>query len=159
MADDFPHARGAFRQVERVHCQARQIRGLAAVLAASQTSPTLRPMRRRLLASAVGDAAWLRRAPPAYAAPWAALVEAGIASVRGERALAEAALVEAIQKLDVVSDRLTAAAARMRLGSLRGADGVALVESGMAFMREQEVADPVRMAATLVPGIGPNSAG
>jgi tRNA A-37 threonylcarbamoyl transferase component Bud32 len=159
IAEDFPRARRAFRQVERVHCQARQIRGSAAVLAAAQTSPTLRSTRKRLVASAAADAAWLRRASPAYAAPWAALVEAGIAGVKGDRTLAETALAEAIPKLDAVSDRLTAAAARMQLGSLRGAEGFALVESGMAFMREQEVADPVRMAAALVPGIGPNNAG
>jgi hypothetical protein len=35
---------------------------------------------------------------------------------------------------------------------LRGAEGLALVESGLAFMREQEVADPSRMAAAPVPG-------
>ena len=109
-------------------------------------------VKRRLLASAERDAAWLRRAPPAYAAPWAALVEAGIAGVKGDRTRAEAALAEAIAGLDAVSDRLTAAAARMRLGALRGAEGLALVESGLAFMREQEVADPARMAAALVPG-------
>ena len=153
LEEDFPRARRASRfSVEIRHCGSRQLRGRAAVLAAAVASPMMVSERRRMLASAERDARWLRRAPPAYAAPWAALLEAGVAGVKGHRARAAAALEEAIEGLDAVSDRLTAAAARMQLGGLRGAEGRALVESGAAFMREQEIADPMRMAAALVPG-------
>jgi tetratricopeptide (TPR) repeat protein len=154
LVEDFPRARRAFRlNVEIRHCGLRQLRGRAAVLAAAQAGPGERSEKKRLLASAVADAKWLRRAPAAYAKPWAALVEAGIAGVRGEHERAIASLLEAISGLDTVSDRLTAAAARMRLGRLLGEPGQALFESGAAFMREQEVADPLRMAAALVPGV------
>ncbi len=156
VAEDFPRARRAFRlNVEIRHCGSRQLRGRAAVLAAAQTSPTMGSARRRLLSSAELDARWLRRAHPAYAASWGALLEAGIAGVKGEHTRAMTALEEAIRGLDAVSDRLTAAAARMRLGALRGAEGQALVDLGVAFMREQDVADPARMAAALVPGVDP----
>jgi tetratricopeptide (TPR) repeat protein len=154
LVEDFPRARRALRfDVEIRHCGSRQLRGRAAVLAAAQTAPADRSERRRLLASAEADARWLRRAPPAYAKPWAALVEAGIAGVRGDRERAMASLQEAISGLDAVSDRLTAAAARVRLGQVLGAPGRALFEAGAAFMRGQEVADPLRMAAALVPGV------
>ena len=64
-----------------------------------------------------------------------------------------AALEKAIEGLDAAEDRLTAAAARMRLGTLGGAQGRELLEAGEAFMRTQEVADSARMAAALVPGV------
>ncbi len=155
LADHFPRARRAGQlNVEIMHCSARELRGRAAILAAAQTGPAMQRAKKSLLASAERDARWLRGQPPAYARPFAALLEAGVVGVRGDRSLAVSALEDAIRGLDAVPVRLTAAAARMRLGALRGAEGVALVESGMAFMREQGIVDPVRMAAFLVPGIG-----
>jgi serine/threonine protein kinase len=151
---DFPRARRAYRfYVEINRCFTYHLRGRAAVLAAAQTDPSARAERRRLLASAARDAQLLRRAPPVYASPWGALVDAGIADVKGQRSRAMSALEEAIVGLDAAEDRLTAAAARMRLGEMRGEEGRAVFEMGEAFMREQEVAEPSRMAAALVPGI------
>jgi hypothetical protein len=102
------------------------------------------------------DARWLRRAPPDYAHAWGAVADAGIWAVRGDRERAAAALEEAIAGLEAAHDRFAAACARMRLGVLLGSvddKGRMLIEVGEAFMREQGVVDPRRIAAALVPGI------
>jgi hypothetical protein len=109
-----------------------------------------------LLGVALRDARWLRSAPPDYAKPWAAIVEAGVCSVQGNRAGTVAALERAIEGLDRAHDRFAAACARMRLGVLLGtADeaGRAMLEAGEAFMCAHGVADPHRLAASVVPGI------
>ena len=155
VARDFPRAWRARRfVVERVHVVARERRARCAILAAAQET---RPSERaRLLRVALRDARWLRSAPPDYAKPWAAVVEAGVCSVQGNRAGAVAALERAIEGLDRAHDRFAAACARIRLGVLLGtADetGRALLEAGEAFMRAQGVKDPHRLAAGVVPGI------
>jgi hypothetical protein len=48
--------------------------------------------------------------------------------------------------------RLYAAAARRRLGRLRGAAGKGLADEAEAWMRTQKVASPARMTALLAPG-------
>jgi hypothetical protein len=157
VARDFPRARRARRFiVERVHVVARERRARCAILAASQE--TLHRERARLLGVALRDGQWLRSAPPDYAKPWAAIVEAGVCSVQGNRVGTVAALERAIEGLDRVHDRFAAACARMRLGALLGtADatgrGREILEAGEAFMRAQGVADPHRLAACVVPGI------
>jgi hypothetical protein len=155
VAQDFPRARRARRFIqERVHVVARERRARCAILAASQE--TRANERARLVGVALGDARWLRSAPPDYAKPWAAAVEAGVCSVQGNRAGTVAALKRAIEGFDGAHDRFAAACARMRLGVLLGtADdaGRALLEAGEAFMREQGVKDPHRLAASVVPGI------
>ena len=160
VAADFTRARRALKfTMEKVHVSARQLRSRAATLAAAQER---RPKQRaRLLAWAERDARWLRRAPPDDAKGWAALVEAGISGVRGDRARAVASLEDAIARFDAKPDRFASACARMRLGALLGDGddrGRALLEEGQAFMRQQGVADPHRMAAALVPGVVPRAA-
>jgi hypothetical protein len=155
VARDFPRAWRARRfVVERVHVVARERRARCAILAASQE--TRHTERARLLRVALRDARWLRSAPPDYAKPWAAIVEAGVCSVQGNRAGTVAALERAIEGHDAAHDRFAAACARMRLGVLLGpADdtGRAILEAGEAFMRAQGVKDPHRLAAGVVPGI------
>jgi hypothetical protein len=155
VAADFPRARRARRfVVERVHVVARERRARCAILAASQD--TGHSERARLLKVALRDARWLRSAPPDYAKPWAAIVEAGVCSVQGDRAGTVAALERAIEGLDATHDRFAAACARIRLGVLLGAAddaGRAILEAGEAFMRAQGVKDPHRLAAGVVPGI------
>jgi hypothetical protein len=155
VARDFPRAWRARRfVVERVHVVARERRARCAILAASQE--TRHSERARLLGVASRDARWLRNAPPDYAKPWAAIVEAGVCSVQGNRAGAVAALERAIEAFDKAHDRFAAACARMRLGVLLGTEddaGRAILEAGEAFMRAQGVKDPHRLAAGVVPGI------
>jgi hypothetical protein len=153
VARDFPRAWRARRFiVERVHVVARERRARCAILAASQE--TQDSERAGLLGVALGDARWLRSAPPDYAKPWAAVVEAGVCSLQGNRAGTVAALEQAIEGLDRAHDRFAAACARMRLGVLLGTDtGRAILEAGEAFMRAQGVKDPHRLAAGVVPGI------
>ena len=156
---DFPQARRALKfAMEILHLAARQRRSRSAIMAAAEEA---RPAERaRLLRVAERDARWLRRAPPDLAKAWGAVAEAGIWAVRGDRARAAAALEEAIALLDAVPDRLAAACARLRLGVLLGSEdekGRALTEAGEAFMREQGIVDPHRIAAALVPGITSSS--
>ena len=154
---DFSRARRALKFIrEYFHVPARALRARSAILAAAQ-DPKPRD-RARLLAAAARDARWLRRAPPDYARAWAAVVEAGISALRGEREYAVAALEEAITGLDAMPDRFAAACARMRLGAYLGPDddrGRALFAEGEGFMREQGVVDPQRTAAAIVPGVDP----
>jgi len=155
VARDFPQARRARRfAVERVHIVARERRARSAIMAAAQE---MRPRERsRLLAVAARDASWLRRAPPDFARARAAVVDAGIASVQGERARAVAALEQAITRLEGADDRFAAACARIRLGLLLGSEcsaGRTMLAVGEEFMRAQGVADSRRLAASVVPGI------
>jgi hypothetical protein len=153
IARDFPRARRARRfAVERNHVVARERRARCAILAAAQEG---RPKERaRLLAVAERDARWLRCAPPDYAKAWAAVVEAGVRAVRGDDSRAAAALKEAVEGFDATCDRFAAACARLRLGALLGREdaGSRWIEAGEAFMREQGVVDPHRMATAVLPG-------
>ena len=155
VSKDFSRARRALMFIrEDYHVPARHLRARSAILAAAQDP---RPRERaRLVAAAARDARWLRRAPADYAKAWAALVEAGISAVRGEREHAVAALEEGITGLDAIGVRFAAACARMRLGAYLGAAderGRALFAEGERFMREQGIFDPQRTAAAIVPGV------
>jgi hypothetical protein len=89
-----------------------------------------------------------------FAQAWAAVVQAGVCALRDDRARAIAALEEAVARMDATHDRLAAACLRIRLGMFLGDDkGRALVEAGEAFMREQGIGEPQRMAAALAPGV------
>jgi hypothetical protein len=154
---DFSRARQALKFInEYFHVPARQLRGRSAILAAAQES---RPRERaRLLAAAARDARWLRGAPPDYAKAWAAVIEAGVSAIRGERERAIAALDEAVTGLGAAQDRLAAACARIRLGAYLGTNderGRAFLAEGDAFMRDQGIFDPQRTAAAIVPGVDP----
>jgi hypothetical protein len=78
---------------------------------------------------------------------------ASVAACRGDAAGAAAGLAEAAVALDALDMALYAAAARRRLGRLRGGDeGRALVTGADAWMASQRIANPARMTALLVPG-------
>jgi hypothetical protein len=159
VSKDFSRAERALKFVrEYFHVPARHLRARSALLAAAQER---RPRERaRLLAAAARDARWLRQAPPDYARAWAAVVDAGISALRGEREQAVAALEEAVAGLDATHDRFAAACARMRLGAYLGASderGRSLSVEGEAFMREQGIVDPHRTAAAIVPGVDPTA--
>jgi hypothetical protein len=92
-----------------------------------------------------------RVASPLRAA-YAPLLRATLASARGARAAAEHELEAAIAASDALGLGMLAAAARRRLGELRGGDaGAELVARADAAMRGQGIVHPARMTAALAP--------
>jgi eukaryotic-like serine/threonine-protein kinase len=148
---EFPRARRALKfEMEVIHLDARVLRARAALLAAVQATGD---DRTRLARAARRDARWIRRKGPPHARHLAAAMDAELADLQGDRRLCVAALEEAIAGADALPARLVGAAARIRLGLLRGEEGRAMVEAGERFMRAQGVVDPVRLASVFAPGL------
>ena len=85
--------------------------------------------------------------------PLAALLRAGVRLSRGEASEAAALLAGAVRDFEAVDMPLYAAAARRRVGEIAGGEeGRAAVEAADAWMKEQGVVDPARIAAMLAPG-------
>lgn len=88
-----------------------------------------------------------------YAKALASLLQAGVAGVSGDRELARELLHKAASHCDDADMGLYATAARYHLGRLVGGDqGAEIVESAEDKMRHQEILDPERISAVLVPG-------
>jgi hypothetical protein len=86
------------------------------------------------------------------AAGYAPLLRAAIACARGEREAAMREIESAIPELDRYKLSMHVAAARRRLGVLRGDDrGRELIAQADDAMRAQGIVDPERMTAALVP--------
>ena len=118
-------------------------------LALLAREPAPRPGRARLM-RVVRLAAWrLERERVAAAAPVTAALRAGLAWQRGDRATAIPYLIEAAAGFERIDMRAHAAAARLHLA---GAGEGESVERCAEVMRALGVADPVRYAATLLPG-------
>jgi hypothetical protein len=106
-----------------------------------------------LLRAALRCASRLDREGMAWAAAEAALIRAGVASLRGDLETAARGLREAVAGFDADGIEHFAAAARRRLGELLGGDeGRALVAQADAWMTAQPVKNPPRMTACLAPG-------
>ena len=83
----------------------------------------------------------------------ARLVGAGIALARRDRRLAERLLRVAAEELEAIEMRLYAAAARRRLGQLRGGEqGRGMIVQEDVWMTGQGIKNPARLTAMLVPG-------
>jgi hypothetical protein len=133
-------------QLARIEVFYLQGRAAVAVAAAG-------PEARVPLDHALRQARRLRGEQARWAEPLAALVEAGVLSVRGQSDHALARLAQAEAGAAEVHLGLHAAAARRRRGELLGgSDGEALVASAESAMRSQDVRDPARMAGLLAPG-------
>jgi eukaryotic-like serine/threonine-protein kinase len=96
--------------------------------------------------------------------PWgdavSPLLHAGIAVVRGQRDVALAHLDVAAERLEQFDMKLLAAVARRRLGELLGGDeGAATVAAADAWMKEQGVVSPARVARMYAPGFALGSIG
>jgi hypothetical protein len=146
--------RGQWPLLERSHLlRAQQVRifmlhlrGCCALAAAAE-GPAL-------LAAAERDARALWREKVGWARALAQLLFAGAAARRGDLGRAAELLSKGAERCDAEGMRLFAAAARRRLGELRGGEeGRSLVEKADAWMRAQQVARPQRMTALLVPGV------
>jgi hypothetical protein len=149
MASEFERGKRALKfTMEVVHTQARFLRGRAAIAAAAESDNS---ERSSLLQVARRDARWLRAKGPAHVRHQAALLDAGIADVSGDRDECLVALRHAVELAEAGHHPLWVAAARVRLGQLLGEEGAALGDAGEVFLRSQGVADPPRMARVLVP--------
>ncbi len=103
------------------------------------------------------NAAWAARRIEREKTQWgnalALLLRAGIAAQRKEPAVAQGLLADAAEQLEKVNMRSYAAAARRRLGRLKGGEqGRALVEQADAWMTSQGIKNPARMTALHAPG-------
>jgi hypothetical protein len=108
-----------------------------------------------LIQAALRDAAALAGERSAWAAPFAALLRAGAAALRGDRGAAIGLLDEAIAGFDERGLALYAAAARRQAGELHGGEkGLGLTLIADAVMARENVRSPARWAAMLAPGFG-----
>jgi serine/threonine protein kinase/tetratricopeptide (TPR) repeat protein len=113
------------------------------------------PSRADLLRDAERQLRWLRRDRQRMSAPFADLVEAGLAHQRDDRDAADAALARAVDGFDRLDMELYREAARLALGQRRAAaDGDALSAGARQWMADQGAVDPERLAGALVCGVG-----
>jgi hypothetical protein len=88
-----------------------------------------------------------------WSAPMAPLLDAAVASLRGEKEAAIERARDAMMRFESEDMRLYAAVAKRVLGGLVGGErGRALVGEADAWMREQTIVSPERMTALLAPG-------
>jgi hypothetical protein len=124
------------------------LRARAAIALAKKTSGALG--RARLLRRARIDAASVAREDVAWASPLAAALEGELALVRGDRARAAASFARAGDAFRALSLALHAAAADHERGRILGGEaGRRMLHRAEAWMVDQRVADPPRLAATL----------
>lgn len=89
----------------------------------------------------------------AWSDPFAQLIRASVAALRGETQAAIAAIASAETGFETTDSGLYAAAARARRGELiGGTEGEKLVAEVDAWMTAQRVAEPARMRMLVVPG-------
>lgn len=135
-------------RIQHVRVDVFQHAGRCAVAAAVSSHD-----RSGLLRRAEVQARRLDRERVPWASAMAGLIRAGSVSVRGDLDRAARLLNEAVLKSDASGVALFAASGRRHLGRLLGGDeGRALIEQADSWMTGQSIRDPVRMAATMVPG-------
>jgi hypothetical protein len=88
-----------------------------------------------------------------WANPLAGLIQAEIASSRGEHPEAIRLLTEAMEGFSSAEMGLFEAATRRRLGQLLGGDeGNRLINEADSWMTNQRIKNPARLTRMLVPG-------
>ncbi|MEZ4295131.1 MAG: AAA family ATPase, partial [Polyangiaceae bacterium] len=106
-----------------------------------------------LLKAAERDARRMEKEGEAWSTPLARLVQAGIATVRGDEATARDRLLEAVTGFDAADMALYAATARFRLGQVeQGEGGQAVREAALAWLAREGVTAPARFLRMLAPG-------
>jgi hypothetical protein len=109
--------------------------------------------RARMLRSARRDIRRIERRRLPWSDPLARLLRAGIASLAGQTEEALRLLADAEAGLTSADMLLYSAAARRRRGQLLGGEqGKALVQAADEWMAAQDIRNPARLAAMLVPG-------
>jgi hypothetical protein len=133
-----------FLRVQVLRAFVHELHARTALAVAARTGAT-----RPLLRAAEDGARRIERERLTWALPLAQQLRAGAAAVRGDREAASDLLEQAAAGFEVVEMRCFAAAARRRLGELRGA--AELVQAADAWMTGQGVRVPARLAAALTP--------
>ncbi|MEJ7813168.1 MAG: AAA family ATPase, partial [Gemmatimonadaceae bacterium] len=143
-------SRSLLLRVQLLRCESWHLHARCAIAAAAgqrDGEPELRTAERLAVRIARERAAW--------AAPFAPLLRAGVAAVRGDTAAAAAELATAAEGFDAAHMALYAAVSRRQWGQLLGGDqGRQLTANADAFMRAQGIERPERIAAVLAPGFG-----
>ena len=108
-----------------------------------------------LIARAEGEAVELEKSKLQWAAPFAASIRAGVASMRGANDAAADALARAVRGFEKMEMHLYAKAAMHRHGTLLGGDeGRAIVRAAEEWMRGEGVKNVERLVSVLMPGFG-----
>jgi len=150
VARDLPALRKSFLlQGQFTRALTADMRGRCAV-ASGEAETGKRSVR---LAEARQMARQLERERMPYAAVWAAILRAGVASVTEKTDRAAECLRSAVQLADQTDMLLHSLAARYQLGRLLGGDaGREIARSADEAMREAGVVAPERFASVIVPG-------
>jgi tetratricopeptide (TPR) repeat protein len=140
--------RSLLRRVQLVHLESSSLHArtvLAAVAVGKLSEAGLRLAER--------DARRIERARMAWSDPFAQLIRASIAASRGDAQAAIGLLASAESGFETTDAGLYRAAARCRRGELLGgAEGQRLVAEAEAMMRDQRVANTLRLRSLLAPG-------
>ena len=144
-----PLRRSLLRRLEVIQIESHQLRARTAVALAA-----VAPERREiLLREAARDVRSILARRADWARPQAAVIQAAIAAIRGDRrqALLELALAE--QGFLAHQMPLHLAAVRRQAGLLMGGEeGRARIAAADAWMADQTIRNPARMADVMVPG-------
>jgi hypothetical protein len=142
-------ARSLLLRVQFFRVSMWNLRAHAALTAAATADD-----RSRLLRSAARDARRLACEGVPWAVAYARLIQGLLAAARGAHDEAAARLDEAAARFEAADMRLYAAAARARRGGLPGrVTDRALVADAHAWMADQGIRNPARMAAMYAPAV------
>jgi tRNA A-37 threonylcarbamoyl transferase component Bud32 len=134
-------------RIEHVRINIVLLRAQSALAAVAATGS------KTFLNAAVADARRLEREKMPWSDALVPLIQAGAAALRGDGGKAIALLRDAVERLNAVDMYIFAEAARRRLGQLLGGDeGRRLIAQSEAWMANQGVRKPARMAAVFAPG-------
>jgi hypothetical protein len=151
-----PMQKALLTRVQNVRIHLWRMRGQAALAAVAGDGKEASAR----LEEAADAAHHIEREQAEWGVPFARLLRAGIAGVRGETARAIALYDEAARGADAERMALVAAVARRCRGALAGGEeGVALVEGADSWMTELSVKSPERLAATVAPWAAGRSKG
>ena len=132
-------------RIEALHLQARC--SLAAAASGGGDE-------RRLIGVAENLARQIFKEGMKWADPLAALVQAGVASLRNEKQTAISLLSKACAGFEDAHMKLYAAVAKRRLGEITGGtEGQLLTDQADLWMREQKIRAPAKITRMLAPGI------
>jgi hypothetical protein len=144
--------RSLLLRIQAVRIESQYMLGRSALAAALDPQWSAAECR-RVIRRAARCARRLRREGARWAAPLAALLDAGVSTARDDVARAVRDLERAEQGFGEVHMALHAATARRRRGELLGgAEGAALVEAANGWMRAQGIVRPDGIVDMLAPG-------
>jgi ATP/maltotriose-dependent transcriptional regulator MalT len=143
-------SRALILQVRLMGVEALHMRASSALAVATDENGT---ERQKMVRVALSDARRIAAMRWALGAPFVRLIQASVAALGRDDARAIQELEAAAKGFDEVAMSLHANVSRWHLGRARGGDeGRALVTSAEAWLTEQGVASPSRIAATIAPG-------